>query len=714
MDTGLQQEFKMILRNPAFYQHPTKEQLKIVNTFLQKGLSEERINQLMEDIKLEEQQGRFSFSNLPPSNLSLPNLPSPSINSNVDIFRQLADYIKFNASLDPQVLNDYKTKLGWPIDSFNSALAKMTPKIHGLFPQLFIFKDGNMIVLFLSFEIKNEIVDIIYQHQRDIYDGKINRQNNSLSSWLWSVGVRDQQAKEIVARIDDMIIKLILVGGAKNQLNLQPLSHQISSEISKINLQPIGSPGNVDRRTFDLMMSIFAQDNSNMLKPDVIEYLNNVRKSFGLTILQFNAIIKNGWVLAGRGNDIVPFIEKDQRGEVKFVKEFLEQFGSVKPVKMTAKPINNKTINNTINKKETNKKGPRLIGNNKNKSTDESKNDPSKPNNLIDLHYALSLLDDFINIDLREINAKEMMKFGRNGILIPDIHKLGAEVADYAEMLDDIMLTGHDFALENDVFYDMFDLWKIRLIDITDNQVKLGKRCINKETPILGTPVDELTEGEYIMLSNKICWENEELMEYIRTRGGKNDATNLKTYPSRRIWENDADFSLILAIPQARKNGFSKWLKEITSTGLAKRISDLTLDRMYVCSSVLTSKGRAFREIARRELSQDPKLMSIWQKIREDADNIPRIKNRELRDELSRAVTLALKSTSIAEFRSYFKGLNEDERDALKTFDPHLESLIESCYDGQECVFGVSNTLIALRNQIARLKKVSIVDLDND
>jgi hypothetical protein len=355
-----------------------------------------------------------------------------------------------------------------------------------------------------------------------------------------------------------------------------------------------------------------------------------------------------------------------------------------------------------------------LIGNNKNKSTDESKNDPSKPNNLIDLHYALSLLDDFINIDLREINAKEMMKFGRNGILIPDIHKLGAEVADYAEMLDDIMLTGHDFALENDVFYDMFDLWKIRLIDITDNQVKLGKRCINKETPILGTPVDELTEGEYIMLSNKICWENEELMEYIRTRGGKNDATNLKTYPSRRIWENDADFSLILAIPQARKNGFSKWLKEITSTGLAKRISDLTLDRMYVCSSVLTSKGRAFREIARRELSQDPKLMSIWQKIREDADNIPRIKNRELRDELSRAVTLALKSTSIAEFRSYFKGLNEDERDALKTFDPHLESLIESCYDGQECVFGVSNTLIALRNQIARLKKVSIVDLDND
>ena len=690
MDTGLQQEFRNVLRNPVFYQHPTRKQLEIVNSFLQRGLSQDRVNQLMDDVKLEEQQGKFSISG---SNVSGPVFPS----NNIDLFRQLTDYIKFNANLDARALNDYRAKLGWPIDNFNSALAKATPRIHGLFPQLFNFRDGNMMVLFLSFEIKNEIADIVYQNERDIYDGKVQnsiQNQNALINWLISVGLVDQQAREIVTRISDMIIKLILVGESKKQITIQPPKQENS------HIPSTSTPGNVDERTFNLIVGLFTEDKNKLLRSDVIQYLNNVRKSFGLTIDQFNNVIKNGWISAGRGNDTAPFIEKDQRGEVKFVKEFLDEIGidQLRTVEKASTKLTTKKVTK-----------PQTTGKNQNKTIRSVAQD-----NYIDLHYALDRLDEFINDNLRTIRNKEVAKFGRNGLLIGDIHKLIEDVADYAEMIDDILHSGQYLPLPVEVFDDMMDLWKIRLIEIIDNQEKLGKRCINKETPILGTPVDELTEGEYTRLSNEICWENEELMEYIIARGGKNDASNLKTYPSKKIWENDGDFSLILAIPQGRKNGFSKWLKEITSTGLANRISDLTLDRMYVCSSVLTSKGRAFRDIARRELAQDPKLMAIWQKIHENADNIPRIKNRELRDELSRAVTLALKSTSIAEFRGYYKGLNEDERDALKTFDPHLEGLIESCYEGHECVFGVSNTLIALRNQIARLKKVSIVDLDND
>jgi hypothetical protein len=499
MDVGVQADFRRLLRNQAFYGYDIKKQLRIVSGYLQMGLTRDRINQLIEEVKTEEREGRL------------------------------------------------------------------------LFPVL---------------------VDI----------SSVNQSNINVPGWS---SMRQTDIDAILAL-----------------LNNRPLLYGTSGA-------------------------------------DAFSYL---RMSLKISFDNFNSIVEHLWQLINKKGP-VPLLEFGRNGEYRFVKAFRE----------------------------------------------EIKRNSLQNNGLIKLKDALIELDDFLHSSLMEFRNYELFQFGATGVLLDPIHNIIEEVIDYMDLLDDSIMSGQKFPLPMAAYVDIYTSWSDRLYNIQIHAVNLGKRCSNKETPIYNIPIDELKDGEFVRLSNQICWENEELIEYIKTRGGRNDASNMKTYPSSRIWETESDFHKILQIPQGKKSGFSKWLKEVTGVGLANRVSDLTLHKMYVTASVLTSKGRAFREIAWKEVSQDPKLLIEWQRLNQDADDIGTIRNKKIKTELQRAVVTSLKSTSIAEFRAYYKDITQDERDALKTFDPHLEGLIERCYDGKEC-----NTLIAIRNQVARLKKIPIINLESD
>jgi|SRR5579885_1890368 len=332
---------------------------------------------------------------------------------------------------------------------------------------------------------------------------------------------------------------------------------------------------------------------------------------------------------------------------------------------------------------------------------------------MIDTMDARNILIEFLN-DIDPILDNEMRTFGRDTPIVMDLISLEDDIEDYDDMLVDVIQNDQKLPIPEVEFKKMITQWQMRFRQILELRKAMGKRCTNTHTPIYAIPVDELGDYEFIRLTNGICWDSEELIEYIKAKNGRNDTSDLRDYPSKKIWENDRDFEQIINIPKGIDSGFSEWLKSIISTKLADKINDKTLHLMYIAASLLASEGNPFRQALIKHLSVEPKLLNVWTTIGGDVGSIRDIKDKEIRHQISKIVNNVLKSNAIAEFRHYYLSLNEDESVALLTFDPDLEKMIEGCYAGKECVFGMSNTLISLRNQIARIKKIPIIDLNND
>ena len=332
---------------------------------------------------------------------------------------------------------------------------------------------------------------------------------------------------------------------------------------------------------------------------------------------------------------------------------------------------------------------------------------------------AIEELEGFVDNVIMPVAEKEIRLFGTKGILLKDLKNLYTRVARIAKAIRTRPVEQSRQEMD-----DVLDRLLGELNVIAQEQQLLGKRCLNSETPILQTPVDELTEDEFIRLDGGVCWENAELIEFIKDRKGQNDLSNLRNYPSKskKIWENEEEFNKILSIPGANQiegagaNGedFVTWLKYITTIGLANRVSNETLNMMYWAASLLSSRGKPFREAARREMAQDPRLLRAWREIGENFRNIDRIIDPAIKTEIVKIVNEVLKSEAIAAFHAYFNGLSDDERDAIGTYEAKFATQVEACKNAKYCVFGLSDTLIATRNSIAIVKELPIIDLDND
>jgi len=334
------------------------------------------------------------------------------------------------------------------------------------------------------------------------------------------------------------------------------------------------------------------------------------------------------------------------------------------------------------------------------------------PQGFVDPQEVVNELEEFIRYVVAPVAQKEMNLFGRNGIFVEDLRALVDDIDRYIVFIERQMAIRYEPVFRQDVD-DALEGWTQRLQNIVTEQNALGKRCVNTETPINMTPVDELSDEEFIRLNNGVCWEIPELLDYIRAKNGRNDTSDLRNYPTRTIWENNEELDHILHLPEAERTGFSNWLRNITTGGLAAKISNETLNQLYTTASILGSNGQPFVDAVDRELRQDPRLYNIWTRVLErDFSRINGISDIKIRRELETAVAVALKSTAMAEFHRYYHSLSDDERNALNTFNPDLPRAIDSCYGGRECVFAMSDILITLRNEIARIKKLPIIQIN--
>ena len=152
--------------------------------------------------------------------------------------------------------------------------------------------------------------------------------------------------------------------------------------------------------------------------------------------------------------------------------------------------------------------------------------------------------------------------------------------------------------------------WRSELIEIYRIKKRLGRRCRNDADFIYFTPIDEIPDTNYIRLSNGNCWDVESLLEYIRSKNGENDASDLRTYGFPRIWETQADLDRIRNHPMSRELKFKEWYDNRGLTVLAQNITQTTMDMLYQTSQILVSRGPTFVQEARLILG--PELWAIF------------------------------------------------------------------------------------------------------
>lgn len=322
-----------------------------------------------------------------------------------------------------------------------------------------------------------------------------------------------------------------------------------------------------------------------------------------------------------------------------------------------------------------------------------------------DLAAAVELAD--LERAVAETLQREVNMFGRTATFFQPLQELQRKVSAIRTRFAGTVQMGYpspNILLSE--YLSKMDEWKADLKEIIDAQLAMGRRCNNDSDPISFTDIADLDDGQFIRLENGDCWEVESLLDFIRSKNGRNDATSLKNAASNTIWTDDIELNRILHHPEAIRSGFTDWFNEKNSTAAGKLVSAETMRRMVVAASLLLSRGPDFQNSLRQSLN-DKQSRAL-----EEADGDPSyVDDGGLRLEIEMIVGTTLKSTAVVDFYNYYLGLSKAEKDALNTFDKEFEQNLVACAKGNYCVFGMGDILLVTRNSIAELKKVPHVNL---
>lgn len=309
--------------------------------------------------------------------------------------------------------------------------------------------------------------------------------------------------------------------------------------------------------------------------------------------------------------------------------------------------------------------------------------------------------------------TNELNKYGRNGVLVQDLMNLINEIRPFMADFIKAGMISRSTNMPLEQYLTLMQDWKSRFNEIIQMDKALGRRCLNTHTPINEEPVEEIPDGEIIRLENGVCWDIDTLTDYIRQQKGKNDASALRNYPAKRIWDNDDDLDRILRHQRSNERGFTQWFENRNVGENAAKISNETLNRMIIAASLLSSVGKPFKDAMQRELAQKPKLLEEWRRIKMNPDNLYMIKNEEIRKDIEQTIAITLKSLALVDFLNYYDNqISQEERDALDAIEPTFAKELRICQRGEHCVFGMARTLQTLRNQIAGVKGLPFIDLD--
>jgi len=334
---------------------------------------------------------------------------------------------------------------------------------------------------------------------------------------------------------------------------------------------------------------------------------------------------------------------------------------------------------------------------------------PLGPNELVDDFAAAVEFTDLLRVT-GELQDRELRLFGQEGELMNEI----MELIRYIQALGKPYLDSANgirrptYHLLSEYLFALNTL-KNRVKSIADKQLALGRRCINSEDYLSMETIDELDDGHFIRLKDGDCWEIESLLDLIRRKGGKNDASSIKSLNRRYIWANREELDRIRKHPIAISSGFTKWFNSLQFLQASQIISEETLNRMARAASLLKSRGSSFQEALEEELNDEQKVALLSAK-----GDVDRVKNPQLRKEISTTIAITLKSAANKEFHEYYtERLTQEERDAIGVFEYDFDRDIKLCHAGNFCVFGMANTLLATRNAIAELKGLPVLDWDD-
>lgn len=331
--------------------------------------------------------------------------------------------------------------------------------------------------------------------------------------------------------------------------------------------------------------------------------------------------------------------------------------------------------------------------------------------------------------------------FGEDSPLVGALRELGANIRTmWVEVWRAQEVRSRKIPLSE--YIATMERWRSELIEIYRIKKRLGRRCRNAVDYIDLTPIEEIPDTSYIRLSNGNCWDVESLLEFIRSKNGENDASDIASYGSPRIWETDADLNRIFNHPKSRELKFRQWYDTRGLTEFAQNISQGTMNALYQTSQILVSRGPYYLQEAQRilgpelwavfyqyakgnyyELAKVPRyfyqgsffndlpkevrrqaieaaMTEIIQADRIDPNDQEAIRTirRELpesamllklpgdiqiiRRRIYELVRVQLKRDAVNQFWAYFNGLSKLEQDSVVAFRPDFISDMTKCYVG--------------------------------
>lgn len=256
---------------------------------------------------------------------------------------------------------------------------------------------------------------------------------------------------------------------------------------------------------------------------------------------------------------------------------------------------------------------------------------------------------------------------------------------------------------------ETIDSWK-RRFDFSAAVVRRNRECRNRDDPWDETPIIDISESEYLHLSNGMCWHIQSFTEYVRGINGVNDSRGLVGYTSERLWETE-DLERIFNHPLVKAAGFDVWLRQILSASSYQQVSLETLDQLYRLASILVSRGNPFHRELQKELTP-MQYKTYWQYTKGNSDELFKIPPFEGQEVIKETIKNKLKLDGFEKFMDYYNRLSLEERNALELLYPGFERDLSFCDAGRLCVYVLAKTAYSIYVRLAGMKGIQALPLD--
>jgi len=225
----------------------------------------------------------------------------------------------------------------------------------------------------------------------------------------------------------------------------------------------------------------------------------------------------------------------------------------------------------------------------------------------------------------------------------------------------------------------------------------------NEEDFVTLEDVVDIPDDRFILTSNKIAWDIENLVNYIiKIAKGINKYDEKTPFKGEEIW-TDSDLSAIHNHPAENADGkrFGVLLKDYLDLSTVFRdMTKKTIDMVYQVGCVLSASGSAFDNILPSILDQSE--LQYWErkKNRLVYDSMPNMNSK-----ITKKFEM-LKQEKLFELNETFKKLPSSEQKALNelyhmdnssyySFEDHLLMILQ----GRDCIMGYGHLLKKLADK---------------